>query len=371
VDGWIEDGTRATDDDTWSLNSVRCSIEALNSHENLRAVLNSVIDVIEAAGKADPHTVTPRLMAYAQLLEYQAHWVLAADVYDTVLSHLHPRQAADTCVAAQLRLGKCYRNLNMLDAAAGAFNRASEIATSSGDLVGVLHARIGEARIAFVRGNIPQAERILDETIVRATGETLVDVRSRALHDRSNVAHRRGQYELAIRLAYDALEHSQSPTERDRILNDIATAFLELGVYSAARDAYLVLSAAGQEQYTRWTAAINLMEIASLTGVEPHFEAYRRELSTVALPPYLETAFQVNAGLGYQRFANIEKARQHLTRAVALATEHTMNHYLFEAEEALLQLETPTPPRRTSTQTSVEVFEVAEALRELRESVLV
>src|SRR3954469_2306795 len=69
VDAWIEDGTRATDDDTWSLNSVRCSIEALNAHEHLRAVLNNVIDVIEHAGKADPHTVTPRLMAYAQLLE--------------------------------------------------------------------------------------------------------------------------------------------------------------------------------------------------------------------------------------------------------------------------------------------------------------
>jgi len=44
VDSWIEDGTRATDDETWSLNSVRCAIEALNAHENLQAVLNNVIE---------------------------------------------------------------------------------------------------------------------------------------------------------------------------------------------------------------------------------------------------------------------------------------------------------------------------------------
>src|SRR5205814_873421 len=148
----------------------------------------------------------------------------------------------------------------------------------------------------ILRGNLPRAEEILDDTIARAMGPDLSDVRSRALHDRSEVANRRGQYELAIRLAYQALEHSQSPTERDRILNDLAGSFLDLGVYSAARDAYLVISATAQEQYSRWLATLNLMDIASHTGAEVLFEQYRRQLIAEKLPPYLATGFQLVLG---------------------------------------------------------------------------
>ena len=367
VDAWIEDGTRATDDDTWSLNSVRCSIEALNSHENLRAVLNSVIDVIEAAGKVDIRTVAPRLMAYAQLLEYQAQWNLASDVYHTVLSHAHPKTESDACVAAQLRLGQCYRNLNMLDDAARAFSTASDIATQSGDLVGVLRARIGAAKLAILRGNFPDAEAILDDTIRRAVGEKLTDVRSRALHDRSTVAFHRGQYERAIRFAYDALREVQSPSERDRILMDIAGSFLELGVFSAARDAYLVLSATAQEQFTRWSSTINLLEVTSRLGMETHFEGHRRELAITPLPPFLAAAYQMNVGRGYQRFAQFSKAKPHLERALSLASEHGLNALVFEAEEALLALETE-PPRPTPSEPSLEIVEVAEVLRDLRET---
>ena len=61
-----------------------------------------------------------------------------------------------------------------------------------------LRARIGEAKVAIARGNMPSAEQILDETIHRATGETFADVRSRALHDRATVAGLRGQYDQAI-----------------------------------------------------------------------------------------------------------------------------------------------------------------------------
>ena len=54
---------------------------------------------------------------------------------------------------------------------------------------------------------------------------------------------------------------------------------------------------------------------------------------------------------------------------MTLAAEHGLNQYLFEAEEALLQLDTPTPPRRVSAEVSLDVKEVASALRELRQQV--
>jgi tetratricopeptide (TPR) repeat protein len=368
VDAWLEDGPAVGTDDGWSVRSVRNAITEVEDGTPVRAILDRVVDGLQHR-KPDIHVVVTPLMAYGKALEYDAKWRLAADVYHSVLAHLHPVEDSDASIAAHLRLGSCYRSLHLIEEATAAFAAAFEIATTVGDIVGVLRARVGEGHIAVLRGNLPRAEDILNETIERAKGEALRDVRSKALHERSNVAHFRGQYELAIRFAYQALSHSESPEERDRILGDIAVSFLELGVYTAARDAYLVLSATAQEQYTRWAATLNLLEISSQTGAEMLWEIYRRQLVGQKLPPYLATNFELILGTGYQRFGDFAKARAHLQRAMSMAGEHGLNQILFAAEEALFQIETPTPPRRAPEKLSLDVEEVANAIRELRESV--
>lgn len=367
VDAWLEEGPAIGLDGGRSVRSVRQAIDEIDDGSLLRPLLGRVIDALQEK-KPDIHVVVTPLMAYAQALEYDAKWVLASDVYQSVLAHLHPVEDSDASIAAHLRLGQCYRNLNLIDDAVAAFASASEIAGTVGDVVGVLRARIGEGRIAILRGNLPQAEAIFDETISRAVGPNLRDVRARALHDRSTVANMRKQYELAIRLAYEALQHSEAPSERDRILNDLAGSFLELGVYSAARDAYLILTATAQEQYVRWLAALNLLEVSSLTGAQIVFEQYRRLLNNQPLPPYLATAYALSLGVGYQRFGALDEARRYLQRAIALAEEHRINHYLFDAEEALLQLEVPATKRSAPSNLSLDVEEVADAIRGMRET---
>jgi tetratricopeptide (TPR) repeat protein len=365
VDTWLENGTNRSDVE-WSVRSVRCAIEAMSDGTTIRTILDRVVDALEE-GKPDFHVVVTPLMAYGKALEYDAQWTLAVDVYQSVLAHLHPMEDSDASIAAHLRLGQCYRHLNRIDDATDAFETAATVATVAGDMVGVLRARIGEAQIARTHGNLPRAAAILDETIGRATGAEMREVRSRALHDRSGVATLSGQYDLAIRLGYEALEHSESPTERDRILSDIAGAFLTLGVFSAATDAYLVLSVTAQEQYIRWSATLNLLEIASETGSEVLFELYRRQLQTQSLPPFLSTGFELNVGKGYRRFGAPDKARTHLERTIALATEHDFSQFLFEAEAELSRLREPIFVRTTAAM-SLDVQEVADALRELRAS---
>ena len=73
---------------------------------------------------------------------------------------------------------------------------------------------------------------------------------------------------------------------RDRVLNDLGASFVQLGVYSAARDAYLVVAATAQEQYMRWTAMINLLDVAADERREPVFEQYRRDLEGVGAATY-------------------------------------------------------------------------------------
>lgn len=367
VDTWIEEFLAPGVRDEWALRSVRTAIEAMEETNPSRAILGRIVDIVENRNGRFRTAVTP-LMAYAKALEYDARWALAADVYDTVVAHLHPADDADASIAAHLRLGQCFRMLNDIEASAKAYETAFALSTTAGDMVGILRARIGEGRIAMFRGNLPHAEAIFDDTIARAVTPELGDVRSSALHGRANVAHFRQQYDRAIQFAYQALEHAQIPAERDRILGDIAVSFLDLGVYSAARDAYLVLSATAQEQYTRWAATLNLLEIAALTGMQPVFELYRRQLTGLQLPPYMATAFEMNLGTGYQRFGDVRSARMHLERAAIMAAEHGFNQFLFDAEEALEQLDTVKPPRRTPTSISLDVQEVAQAIRELRET---
>ena len=368
IDNWLDEPPGSDGPDEWGRRNVVAAVEAVDDGSPLRAILSRVVDALEC-DQPGMRSVAGQLIAYGQALEYDAKWMLAADIYTTLLAHLHPTADSDSTITAHLRLAQCYRTLGQLDDAMETYRGAGAIGTAVGDLVGVLRGRVGEGNISMLRGNLPEAERILDSAIADASSPQLREVRTRALHERANLAHLREQYNLAIRFAYDALGGSRSATERDRILSDIAVSFLALGVYSAARDAYLVLSATAQEHYTRWAATLNLLEIATQTGVEPLFELYRRQLASQELPPYMKTAFHLGVGEGYRRFGDLVLAEQHVMAAIHTATFHGYNQYLFEAESALRQLRMPTPPNRVSTAVPLEVEEVAEAIRELRETV--
>src|SRR5690348_943829 len=213
-----------------------------------RTILSGVVDAVATAARADFSVVATRLSAYGRALHFDAKWRLAADVYETLLAYAHPIDESDVYINASMQLGYCLRMLGEFDQAAVAYADAGRVATSMGDVVGILRARIADARLSMSRGNLPRAEEILDDTIVRATSESLHDVAGLALHERAIVAYEGGNYPSAIRFAYDALPKLSGQSARDRVLADIAASFLDLGVTSAARDAFLVLAATAQEQ---------------------------------------------------------------------------------------------------------------------------
>lgn len=365
VDALADDGREAIVDG-WAIPNVRSAIADVDAGTPIRSLLGRAIDALEQPNATLATVITP-LLAYGQALEYDAHFELAADVYHSVLAHIDPLADADNSVAANVRLAHCYHELGQHTDARATLRVAEEVASAAGDMIGVLRARLELAKVDLVEGNYSQAEAIYDETVRRAVGPGMEDVRSRALHGRSNVAFNRGQYELAIQIAYQALNLSQSPRERDRILADIAVSFLELGVYSAARDAYMILSATAQEQYLRWASTLNLLEIASQTGAETLFELYRRQLVEQPLPPRMATSYQLNTGLAYRRFGNHERAHRHLQRAFAMAGEHGFTKYLLQAEEAMHHLKKAAPPPRHPATISLDTEEVAAALHDMRE----
>jgi tetratricopeptide (TPR) repeat protein len=338
LDAWIESGTQVVPDDEWALRSVRAAVDAIDSRNNLRSILNSVLDVLHENAAADMRLVGPRLMAYGQLLEYESQWSMASDVYETIISHTHPHEDADTATQAHLRRGFCLRHIGDMAASVAAYHAAEQIAEAVNDMEGVLRARIGEAKTALAHGNLPRAESILDEAIQRASAHNLTDVRSMALHDRATVAGERGDYELSIRLAYEALELTQATRERDRILGDIAVSFHRLGIRSAARDAWLILAATAQEQYQRWQSSLNLMEVSAEEGDSVMFESYRRSVPVSKLPPALATNYWLQGGVALERLGRLEDAREYLECAIAVAEEFEFHHVVFQAEASLREL---------------------------------
>ena len=344
VDAWIEEGAAAVAADGWGVRSVEAAIEEMPAGVPARAVLRSVLDAVQTSATSDMHAIAPRLMAYARSLDLDAKWALAADVYETVIAHVHPVEESDVAIAAHLRLGYCQRTIGALDDAARSYESASAIARNVDDMFGILRAQIGAAKIAMARGNMPQAERLLDETITLAAArDDLVDVRAMALQDRADVAFHRGRYDLAVEMAYASLELTQDPINRDRLLSDIAGAFYMLGVRSAARDAYLVLEATAQEQYHRWFASINLMEIAAREGSMPLFERYRRTLASTAFPPAQEAQFHLQTAESYEALSLPDAATHAARRAQAVAATYGFNKVAFAAEELMMRVRTGAP----------------------------
>jgi tetratricopeptide (TPR) repeat protein len=368
VDAWVEEGAGVIAADSWGVRSVRAAIEDMPAGMPARTLLAGVVEALTLARGGDVHAVAPKLMAYARSLDLDARWTLAADVYETILSHVHPVEDADVAVNALLRRGHCLRQMGCLTEASTAYGTAAEVAAQASDMIGTLRARIGEAKVLAEKGNLPAADQMLESAAALAGEHSLAEVRSAATHDRSHVAILRGQYDAAVRFAYEALRESANEHERERILNDLATAFSALGVTSAARDAFMLIAATAREQYLRWTATINLMELAADEGVRLQFERHRQQLAGAALPPLLQVQFELHVGRGYQSMGEWELARSWLARAAGTATSHSFNKLLFEAEDALAkntrhEMRVPA----VAFEVSSDVGQIAKEIRALRE----
>jgi len=332
-DSWMTAGAEVVFDDAPGLNAVRDQIAAMEVGDTTRGLLSSIVESMVVAERPRIVTVAPRLMACGRALQHGAKWRLAADIYRTVLAYATPTEDAETVIAANMQLGRCLRLLAEWDEALSCFASASQVATFTDDVMSILRARIQEAHIAIDRGNLPHAESLLDDTIIRAHDSGLSEIRATAMHDRGHVASRRGRNEEALTLQFEAFKGVRNQMARDRVLHDLGASFVQLGVYSAARDAFLVVAATAQEQYMRWTATINLLDVAVHEQREPLFEQYRRDLESASLPPTLATYYYMYVARGHRAFDQLSMATAAIVKAIDIATSNQLGQLRFEAEE--------------------------------------
>lgn len=273
----------------------------------LHVLLEGLIETTRAAWGRPSVAVGTALLAYGRRLYHEGTSPLASDVYETFARYARAMGGDERLPDAYLRLGVALRVEGRFDAAVDAYAMARDLGLAAGDRrVGWL-ARIGAANVARMRRDLRAAAEALDAVIAEvgpvaitvAGGE---DVLARAMHDRGAVALDAGQRDQAVVLFYRALERYTDPQRRERVMHDLALAFVELGMLDAGRDALLVLSASASEPYVRRLADANLMWIAALAGHETVFERYRRALGEQALTGELAAQYQASLAEGERRF---------------------------------------------------------------------
>ncbi|HZE07386.1 MAG TPA: hypothetical protein VE110_01390, partial [Gemmatimonadaceae bacterium] len=209
------------------LHSVRVAIEEMSDGDVIRGVLTSVVDDLTGRGGVDD-TVCAGLLAYGRALDYEASWGLATDVFTSVAKMVKAEKNPRLAVEANVAAGGSARRNGEWEISARAYSQAAYIADTLGDRPGVLTVQVGIANTYLAKGNLPQAQSILDDVIVQARDQDFPSIQGMALHSRAAIAQRRGETAEGLKLAHEALAMTNRPAERDQVLGDIAGMFTQL-----------------------------------------------------------------------------------------------------------------------------------------------
>lgn len=343
VDAYTDTGS-SIDPANWAqLHSVRTAIEGIAEGDPVRSVLTNVLDEVTKRGMID-ETVSRGLLAYGRVLDHETAWALAIDVFSTVSKLTRPEKNAKLAVDALVAVGGAARRNGEWDTSARAYSQAAYIADTLGDREGVLTVQVGIANTYMNKGNLPQAQTILDDVLVQARDQQLPEVQAIALHSRAALASHKGDHAEGIKLAHDALNLTTNPTARDFVLDDIAGMFTMLGLHDAARDTHMVLAATAQSKTLRGQATINLMELAGMDEMPEAFDGYARELAHSTLGPWYRAHYLLYLGEGMSRLGRLEAAQEALKEAISFAESNMINQVSFKAQAALASLR-KIPPR--------------------------
>lgn len=353
------------------LHAVRTAIELMSEGDAVRGVLTCVLEEITTRNKVDD-TVCAALMGYGRALDYEASWGLATDVFSTVAILAKPERNPRLAVEAHVAVGGTARRNGDWDTSARAYSQAAYIADTLGDRPGVLTVQVGIANTYLAKGNMPQAQTILDDVIVQARDQGFPEIQGHALHSRAALATRTEEHAEALRLAYEALNLTVNPAHRDVVLEDIATMFTQLGLNAAARDAHLILTATAQTKFVRWLATVNLMELASIDGMEDAFDGYARELARAPMGAWIRSHYLLFLGEGFNRFGRRDAAIEALEEAMTFAESNQIHQIAFKAQDALTEVRSAprTLPNLTPPAAWVpdDVSTVVRAISELRKA---
>ena len=366
VDHWALAGPAMVEPESVSVSSVREAIMAMAANDPQREVLLGLINAMQTLHEVDLRAVLPRIFAYGGALERKALLALAADAYETVIRFGEDEDDGALVIDSYMRLGFCRRMLGQLAESDEVYATARQIAKRRRQPRLVLRSDMGRANVMMMRGNLPKAEQMFVEVCDASSRAGFTAEHAMALHMRAVVAQRRGQVTEAVCLAYDALKQTELPTERDRVLADIAAFFILLERHDSARDALLILDATAQTETIRADARVNMVALAARAGNREAFFRARQQVEPTSLSIECKVNFLIESARGFRSFGDEEAATELLEQARSLSATHGLNRSLFEAD-ALLAKNSVVENTRRGEIPVLEEDPAAHVVQELRQ----
>ena len=372
---WMDGGLGATAPSMLDVRHVRRYVDAIPELHPGRRCLAQLVDGIESATahsgskrrSAQRIDVGRVLASYAKLLQYDAHWGLAADVHGILVEFAQRTNDVPRMLDSMLMRGYGLRMQGRFGEATDAYASLRAAATAANDVRYRLESHLSDAKVAMDRGNFPAARDLLDRTVAEARQAECWSVVSKGLAERARVAVMQRDHELALGFLYEALELAPDAPARERILSNIALTFAQMGLRQAARDAALLVAATAQDRSTRLTALVNLMELAHQDGRELVFEQYRRDLAREELAPYLLVTYLETCVAGLRAFGRDAEARHAAARMLDVAEHHGLNEFVLRAEALLRDEDTARrTPRVEERPPTPEIISIARVIAEMR-----
>jgi tetratricopeptide (TPR) repeat protein len=374
-ESWMDGGIGATAPSMLDVRRVRHYVEAVpERHPARRCLAQLVASIEQATGVLDvvepPASqrvqVARGLTSYAKLLQYDAHWGLAADVHGTIIEFAQRTNDVPQMLDSMLMRGYSLRMQGRFDDATSAYAELRATATAASDVRYQLESYLSDAKVAVDRGNIAVARELLDRTIADARRAECQPIVAKGLGDRACIALAQGDLELALACLHEALELSSDPLGRERILSNLALTFAQMGLRDAARDAALLVAATAQDRSTRLTALVNLLELAHQDGRELVFEQYRRDLAGEELTPYLEVTYLEVCVAGFRAFGRHGEAQHTAQRMLNVAERHGLNEFVLKAEALVRDAGDGKAPVTSDRTPTSEALAIARAITDLR-----
>ena len=301
------------------------------------------------------------LVGYAGVLERTDQWELAADVFGTAIEQARSREEQLQTPEFYHRMGVCLRKAGRLAAAIAAHRAGCDLATEIGLPELALTNRLGDAAALLAGDNIPGSDRAYADVARDAEVAGLPDVRATALHERALAMYaRRGtpdglETQQALVWYGQALRGYGDDRRQHRVLDDMATAFIEMSYPQVARDIYDFVFQTADDPDVHVAAGLKGIRLAALCGEVADFERYAKELAEEGdqMLPEQHADYNLSLGLGYWRGGSIARARAAYTRALTIAEDCQLYQELHDAEQSRAALDAgaaPPPPLRPSDQ---------------------
>src|SRR5581483_10303448 len=245
------------------------------------------------SGRTDERV--PAVIAYARLLERDAHWECASDTYETAIALIESLHASRAILPECYdRAAYCRRQAGDVRGAEPLLHQGELIARDMKDVYWSFRLRIAMGLLELQRGNLGEAERLLDAIVADAKRVDMPEILARATHDRGQVAYARDQDDLAATLYFEAMMMYPDPGLARRAALDLASALGELGYGSYAMKVLrAVRSGPDDGMDIRAVAGINLMRQSHLQGNEALFDRLHTELRDERMPGRLRAHYLV------------------------------------------------------------------------------